>query len=548
MAKALYQVMAEAFVDEGIDTGFFLTGDGNMYWEAAFAATPGVRAVHVRHEHNAATMATAYARITDTVGVASVTCGPGLTQITTALATAVQARIPLVVFAGESPMHTGGYNQEIDQAPLVTCTGARYIAVHSVKRAQQQVAEAFHHARTQRRPVVLGVPFDLQKQMIEDVPDYGPSGRFVPDAGPRWPHPDRLSQAADRIRAAKRIVVLAGRGAKLAQAQQACASLADLCDGALATTLPTRGLFSGHPRDIGVCGGFSHPATTEAIGKCDLVIAVGAGLNQYTGDSGKLFGADDVIAIDDTPNGYSTGNRTAGTFLAADARIGVEALIQALDGHTWDDWGVASYAQRMRTEPVDTTGFPIPDGTTDPRDVIRVLDGAIPKDWAVVNGSGHSSYFSTHMYDRPADNFLTIREFGAIGNGLGFAGGMAMARPDRPTVLLEGDGGFMMHIQELETVRRQGWKMLLCVLNDGAYGSEIHKLRVDGLSDHGAVYGRNDIASIARGFGMKGEIVRHPDEIPALIEAFGKSDGSLLLDIQISDQVVSPRMATKIKR
>jgi acetolactate synthase-1/2/3 large subunit len=93
-----------------------------------------------------------------------VTCGPGLTQIMTALATAAQARIPLVVFSGESPMHAAWYNQHIDQAPLVLGTGAHYIAGHSALRIMDNVRDAFMIARRERRPVVLGVPLDLQQQ------------------------------------------------------------------------------------------------------------------------------------------------------------------------------------------------------------------------------------------------------------------------------------------------------------------------------------------------------------------------------------------------
>ncbi|MCL4187019.1 MAG: thiamine pyrophosphate-binding protein [Rhodobacteraceae bacterium] len=551
MGTPSYRVLADAFVREGVGTVFALTGDGNMHWEAAFAEAQGTRTVNVRHEHCACAMASAYARVTDGVGVASVTCGPGVTQIATALVTAAQARIPLVVFAGESPLHGGWYNQSIDLGPIVTSTGARYIAVHSVKRLQQSVAEAFHHARSRSEPVVIGVPFDLQKEPAGNPPEYQPSTGFMPDAGPRQPHPDYLARAVERIRAARRIIIVAGRGARRAGAREACMQLAELCNAALATTLPVRGLFAGSSRDIGTCGSFGHPVTEEAFGACDLVVAVGASLRGYTSDHGRYFAAGDVIQIDDAPTGFARGRRTAGQYLAADARLAVEALVREIgaDGPpVRADWGVSDYARRLRSEPVDARAYPVPEGTLDPRDVIRTLDRLLPKDWGCVNSSGHCSFFSAHMFDRPADCFLTIREFGAIGNGLSYAAGMAAARPDRPTVLFEGDGGLMVHVQELETIRLQGWKILLCVLNDGAYGAEIHKLRADGLSDRGGVYGRNDIARIAEGFGIRGAVVRDLGALPARVEEFRTSPGSMLLDIQISDQVISPRMAAAIRR
>lgn len=552
MGSPAYMVLADAFVKEGVTTIFALTGDGNMYWEAAYTEAPGTRTINVRHEHAAVAMASAYSRVADTVGVASVTCGPGVTQISTALATAVQARIPLVIFAGESPLHGGWYNQSIDLGPIVTATGARYIPIHSTKRLHDCVLEAFHHARTRNEPVVLGVPFDLQKDIIEKVGTYTPSTAFVPDCGPRWPHPAYLERAVEKVLAAKKIVVIAGRGARGPGARAACIRLAEMVNGALATTLPMRGLFAGHSRDIGSAGSFGHPATDAALHSADLVIAVGASLRGYTSDHGRVFPPEKVLQIDEYPSGYARGRATAALFLAADACLGVtalaDAIAQASPAPTWADWGAEDHARRLRSDPIDPTEYPVEQGTLDPRAVIAALDAALPKEWGCVNSSGHSSYFSAHMYDRPGGTFLTIREFGAIGNGLGYAAGMAEARRDLPTVLLEGDGGLMVHIQELETIRIQGWKILICVLNDGAYGAEIHKLRADGLSDKGGVYGRNDLARMAEGFGIRGAVVDRLDALPGLIAEFERGEGSMLLDIQISDEVVSPRMAMNISK
>ena len=130
----LYEALADAFRAEGVDTQFVLMGDGNMHWSTAFAKLPGVHTVHVRHEHATVAAATAYNIATGKIAVASVTCGPGVTQLMTALPAAARARLPMVVFAGEPPINAKFYNQNIDQAPLVTATGAHYIAAHSVPR------------------------------------------------------------------------------------------------------------------------------------------------------------------------------------------------------------------------------------------------------------------------------------------------------------------------------------------------------------------------------------------------------------------------------
>ena len=121
----IYEALAQAFIGEQVDTCFALLGDANMHWAGALADR-GVKFIYPRHEHAAVAGATAYARVTNKVGCATVTCGPGLTQIMTILPIAVRARIPLVIFAGEAPLHKAWYNQGIDQAPFVTACGARY--------------------------------------------------------------------------------------------------------------------------------------------------------------------------------------------------------------------------------------------------------------------------------------------------------------------------------------------------------------------------------------------------------------------------------------
>ncbi len=542
-ATPIYEALAHAFVAEDTDTLFVLTGDGNMHWEAALSAQPGVRSFHVRHEHAACAMASSYAVASGKVGVASVTCGPGLTQIMTALATAVQANIPLVVFAGESPMNLSWYNQHIEQAPLVTATGATYIAAHSAAQVLNQVREAFYVARTRRRPVVLGVPLDLQQHMLDPAPEYTPSTAFVPDTGPMVPHPAYAKKAAAALLAARRIVVVGGRGVVRSGAREACEMLADRAGALLASTLPVRDLFDHHPQSIGIAGGFSHHVARARFEQADLVVAVGVSLTNYTTDSGRLFPHATVLQIDPAPEGLRHGRKGADLHLRADAREGIEALLRLLPAEPWAAEGWRSDdLPRQLARSADLAQFPPEPGLHDPREVVAALDAAIPRDWEVVNSSGHCSYFSAQMRGRSADHFLAIREFGAIGNGLCYATGLAAARPNRPVVLIDGDGGFLMHVQELETLRRHGFKLLVCVLNDGAFGSEIHKLRADGLSEHGGIFGRGDLAAIARGFGLGGAVVDDLGRLPALLEAFRDGETTVVWDFPISDRVTSPVM------
>ncbi|MEM7405840.1 MAG: thiamine pyrophosphate-binding protein [Pseudomonadota bacterium] len=537
-APKVYDVLAGAFAQEDVNTCFALLGDANMNW-ATRLSEHGCRMIYVRHEHCAVASAMAYARKSGEVGVATVTCGPGVSQLMTALPAGVRANLPVVVFAGEAPLKSGWYNQELVQAPLITATGAAYHSLHNVERMPVAVRDAFLQARTERRPVVLGIPFDLQNMGWTGSTELpSPSKAILPANSPMPAHPDDLARAAELVDRSERVVVLAGLGAAEAGAGPACRALAEKSGGLLATSLPARGLFHDDPFCIGISGSFSTEFGIECLAEADLVIAVGASLAFHLGGGGQLWPNAEMLHIDVQPRAVSQAQEVARNHLRADARYGTEQLVDAIAARA-TPWRSDAIATRIRDSKPDSYAYNLAAGELDPREVVEALEAALPADWEMVNSSGHCSAFFAQMPSRPFERFMTIREFGAIGNGTSFAMGVAAARPDRTVVLFDGDGSLMMNIQELETMRRHGLNILTIVMNDGAYGSEVHKLRSVGLSEEGSVFGYTDFAGIARGFGLAGETITELSQIPVLIEEFAKRGGGAVFDVRVSDKVVS---------
>jgi acetolactate synthase-1/2/3 large subunit len=537
----VFDILARAFTQEGVKDCFALLGDANMNW-AARLAEQGCRMIYVRHEHCAVAAAMAYARKNLEVGVATVTCGPGVTQLITALPAAVRAHLPLVVFAGEAPLKSGWYNQEIDQAPLITATGAAYHSLHLPERMPVAIRDAFLQARRERRPVVVGVPFDLQNRAWDGPASLPkPSRELLPRLSPLPPHADDVARAATLLAGAERVVILAGMGAVEAGAGSACRALAAKTGGLLATTLPARGLFHDDPFCIGISGSFTPEVGLEYLAQADFVVAVGCSLAYHAGGGGQLWPQAKMLQVDIDPVAVSQGQEVARHHLRADARLGVEALTAALPARS-GGWRNEAMTARIRDAKPDSHVFDIAPGLLDPRDVVAALEKALPRDWEMVNSSGHCSWFFAQMPSRPQEKFLSIREFGAIGNGISFAMGVAAARADRPVVLFDGDGSLLMHVQELETIKRHGLKILVVVMNDGAYGSEVHKLRAEGMPEEGSVFGHCDFAGIARGFGLSGKTVRNLEDLPKLVAEFAASDGAAVWDFQVSDKVLSPTM------
>jgi thiamine pyrophosphate-dependent acetolactate synthase large subunit-like protein len=535
----VYDVLAKSFMQESVTTCFTLMGDANMNW-ASKLASQGCRMIYVRHEHCAAAAAMAYARKTGDVGVATVTCGPGVTQLITALPAAVRAHLPMVVFAGESPIKMGWYNQMLNQGPIIEATGAAYHPLHLPERMPVAIRDAFLQARRERRPVVLGIPFDLQERAWtgpEQLPT--PSAQIMPRLSPIPAHPDDLAKAAQLVASAERVVIFAGLGAAQAKAAAACRALAAKTGALLTTSLPARGLFHDDPYCIGISGSFSTEVGLEYLTQADLVIIVGGSLAFHAGGGGQLWRKAKMLHIDVDPVAVAQGQEVASNHLRADARLGVEALTAALPERN-NKWRTEAMAARIRDTKADSHVFEVEPDLLDPREVIAALEKSLPADWELVNSGGHCSWFFAQMPSRPNERFLTIREFGAIGNGISFAMGVAAARPDKTVVLFDGDGSLMMHIQEFETIKRHGLNILIVLINDGAYGSEVHKLRSEGLPDTGSVFGRPDFAAIARGFGLEGKTFTSLTDLPKLVQEFAKKGGAAVWDFHVSDRVTSP--------
>jgi thiamine pyrophosphate-dependent acetolactate synthase large subunit-like protein len=532
-----YESVADIFCQHGIDRCFALLGDANMHWAGAMHER-GVKFVYTRHEHAAVAAAAAYARALGKIGCASVTCGPGLTQIMTILPIAVRANIPMIIFAGEAPIGKAWYNQMIDQAPFVAACGAEYHALHDLNTLGEQINDAFTKAHDNKMPIVLGMPFDLQKMPHTDTPKLAARKIIAETAKNIDLTADIIETAARQIAEAKRPVILAGLGAVAAQAKPACVALAEQSGAMLATTLPAKGLFHDQPYNLGVAGGYATQKSKAIFAQSDLVIGIGARLASHSFDGGQLTPNARVMHLDLSPQATVQGRHAADLLIPADAKYGAEALAAAVKKQTgWRTPEMLHTAADALILPDDND---TPDGQLHPMAAIKQLDGIIPKTCHIVNTSGHCAYYSAQMNEHPHDHFTVIREFGAIGNGTSFAIGVATAFPDRKIVLIDGDGSLLMHAQELETIQRHNLNILIIVMNDGAYGSEIHKLRKDNAPLAGSVFGKSDFAKIANGFGIAAKKFTSLDDMQASFDEFHASSQPALWDVHISDQIASP--------
>ncbi|OWU85933.1 hypothetical protein ATO6_03355 [Oceanicola sp. 22II-s10i] len=544
-SQPIYDLIARAVHAEGVRAQFALMGDGNMHFSTVLSKLPEVETIHLRHEHCTVAAAMAWSGATGGIGLASVTCGPGVTQLMTALTQAARTRMPLICFVGEAPMHKPWYSQDIDQAALIAPTGAHYVAARSPKTIHENVQRAFMLARRDRLPVVIGVPYDLQKEPA-DGRAYQPAP--WPAKRPALPPEEgAVAMLADALAGAQRPMILAGRGVINSGATDAVEALAEASGALLSNTLPAMGLFDHNPYSIGVAGGYAREYAIELAHEADVVVAFGASLSVHTLGGGGFFGKARTIQVDLDPAGMFEGVWGADDWVIADAGRTATAVTKALKGRKVAS-GVRTkeVADKLARDVNDSAQRVQEPDRLDPRTATEVIEATLDKEMGLVQGNGHQSFWQAGMRGFKGGNSHVYKNFSAIGSGLSFAIGASVAAGNDRLAFIEGDGSLMMHVQELDTIRRHGLKMLIMVMNDGAYGSEIHKLRAQGIDDSEAIHGISDIGAIARGFGLRGVSVTTVDELKAAIESYDEGEGTLVINIHISDQVATPRMRAQV--
>ncbi len=538
----VYDAIANAFVKEGGTTIFGLLGDGQMPWWSAMSEYPGVKIIDARDEGCALSMAEGWAMATGKVGVASSTHGPGLARMATSLVVATRSHTPCVVYTSKVPTANGYHSQQLDQAAFVGATGAGYIEVQSPSFAESAVRQAFYRARLESKPIVIGVPTDVQKMECDaDGDDYVPSTVMFPGQQPFRPSVERVRAAAAIIAKSRKPVIVLGRGAKSPEAKAAAEKLAKRIGALVATTLMGKGTLAEAEFHVGISGLFSHRDVMALFADADCVIAIGASLSLHTVAGGYLYPEAKFIHIDTAPHVMMGNERGADCYVQGEAGAATTEILDQLvnDGFENKGYRTPDVRKALQNATRDPAEFEIEPGTVDPREAARLIDERLPSNVGVVSSANaHACSFRAMLMNKPRPLNIFLSAFGCIGQALSTGIGAAVAS-DFPIACIEGDGGALQAIQELDTAGRLGIKFLYVVMNDDAYGAEYHKLKAHGKNVNLSVVKTPDFAGLGRDFGCRGQTARTLDELGAAVDEFVAGEGPMVVDLRISRNVIS---------
>ncbi|MGV9293948.1 thiamine pyrophosphate-binding protein [Amycolatopsis sp. NPDC003676] len=535
----VYEALAAAFAAEGVTDVFGMMGDANMHWMNALAGH-GTRLYEVRHEGAGLGMAHGFARASGRPGVVTTTSGPGTAQLATSMLVASRARIPLVAFCGETPLGDESAVQYLDQRRFAAAIECEFLQVAKADSAEEIVRRAFYLARTEPRPVMISAPIDVQLQEFEDVLPYSPSTDLLRTPA-LLPNPASIEQAADLLAASKRPVLIAGRGARSADAAAQVLALQRQTGALLATTLQAKNWLYGQTEyHVGIAGLFGSKVAMELLQEADCVVAVGASLNHYTIESGYLFPDAKFVQIDTAPHVVMGNGRVADSYVQADAVTGLDALTTALErrGVELEGFHTAEVHARLTAPLVDPAEYRREPGLLDPREAIAVIDAELPGEIGLVLGSGHQTDFGTMLFQRSREVTSNYGMFGAIGQAPLLTIGAAVAKRE-PVFVVEGDASFLMHLPEFETACRYDLPVLVVVMNDEGLGAEYHKASAKGLDPALAVIPTPELGAVARALGGGGATVRSVEELRAALGEYVRKPRPTVIDVRITRDVLS---------
>ncbi len=535
----VYQRLAHAFKAEGVSHVFGLMGDGNMYWMHELDKI-GVKSLEVRHEGAGLGMADGWARVTRTPGIATATCGPGVSQLATALLTASRAESPLVVFAGEHPTNDDEYNQRLDQSRFAAACETGFVRLNTPDGADDAVRKAFYLAKLESRPIMLSAPMDIQQKEFDDDEPYRPSSTLMPSRIVR-PDPANLEQAADIIAASRKPVIIVGRGAKWSGAGEAVLKLAERAGALILTTLMAKTWLAEDEFHLGISGTYATRTAMHLCEEADCVIAIGASLNRYTTEHGYLYPNAKYVHIDAKPHVMMSGGRAAECYVQADARAGVEALEALLAKRSFKQTGYRTGEVRERLDNAweDRRQYTIEPGYVDPREVVLALDEAVPENINLFTGSGATAGFSNILFRRQRPLVLPSHFFGCIGQMMPAAMGGVTALGNQPAILVDGDASVMMHLAEFDTMVRYEMPLLIVVMNNQMLGAEYYKLDAHKMNAALSCIATPDLGAVATAFGGRGKLVRSIPELRAAVAEWVAKPGPMMIDVRIATNVIT---------
>jgi acetolactate synthase-1/2/3 large subunit len=552
-------ILVECLIRQGVDVIFAYPGGASMpLHQSLTKVTDRLRTILPRHEQGGGFAAEGYARSTGKVGVCMATSGPGATNFVTCLADAKMDSTPIIAITGQVGTPVIG-TDAFQETPIVeTCRAVtkHHYLVTRTEDIPRVVKEAFHIATTGRPgPVLIDVPKDVQVRQIAvenwdppmNLPGYRPIRRATAE---------ELKPVLEMIRASKRPIIYAGGGVIHSAAADALRTFAERTGIPVALTLHGLGGFpSEHFLCLQMLGMHGTVYANYAVNEADLLLAFGVRFDdRVTGKVSEFAKHGRIVHIDIDPSELNK-NKVAHLPIHGDLKHALHTLNELLVGPAGLDLAAGGrYGPWMRQVEEWREQEPLRYADRDdailPQYAIKRLwqilkDRGQLDDTFVTTGVGqHQMWAAQYFHLNRPRTWITSGGLGSMGFGLPAALGVQAAHPSKLVIDIDGDGSFLMNIQELAMAFTERLPVKVLLLNNQHLGMVVQweDRFFEGNRAHtylGAGHDQEpypDFVTLAKGFKCGTRRISAKQDVDAALEELIDSDGPYVLDVMVPYQ------------
>ncbi len=527
------EIVVQCLKEQGVDTVFGYPGGAilNVY-DALYKHSDEITHILTSHEQGASHAADGYARATGKVGVCFATSGPGATNLVTGISTAYMDSVPMVAITCNVTNNLLGKDsfQEVDINGICMPITKYSSIVKDVNKLADTIRRAFQIARSGRPGPVL---VDITKDVTAAIADYEPCTpeRFM--ARTKTYKKADIREAVEMIRASRKPFILIGGGAIISEASDVIRRFIDKIDAPFSETLMAQGAVDQHdPRYTGMPGMHGTKTSNLAIGRCDLLIALGTRFSDRVYGNATSFAHRAKILQIDVDAAEINKNIKVDHAIIGDLREVLDKINDQLDGVKHADWlqeikGLKekyplNYDHSVLTGPMVIEAL---DRLTDGRAIITT-DVGQHQMWA-------AQYYT---YSNPR-TFISSGGAGTMGYGLGAAIGAKTACPDRTVINIAGDGCFRMNMNELATASRYNIPVIEIVLDNHVLGMvrQWQTLFYGARYSATVLHDKVDFCKVAEGLGCKALRIESPDQVEPVLKEALACEGPVMVDVIIDD-------------
>ncbi|MFM7284062.1 MAG: acetolactate synthase 3 catalytic subunit [Betaproteobacteria bacterium] len=542
------EIVVRCLHEEQVDHIFGYPGGAVLYIYDEIYKQDKFKHILVRHEQAAVHAADAYARATESVGVALVTSGPGVTNAVTGIATAFMDSIPMVILSGQVPTHAIGLDafQECDTVGITRPCVKHNFLVKDVKDLAITIKKAFHLARTGRPgPVLVDIPKDITRNRCKfDYPREVSMRSYNPVVKG---HSGQIKKAVQLILSAERPMVYTGGGIILGNASKELRELVDLLGYPCTNTLMGLGAYPAtNPKFLGMPGMHGTYECNMAMQHCDVLVGIGARFDDRVIGNPKHFAQNPrkIIHVDIDPSSISKRVKVDVPIVGDVGEVMREMIAQIKEaiaaGHGPDRKTIAPWwAQIEEWRKRDCLRYKQNGDVIKPQYVVEKLWEVTKGEAFVTSDVGQHQMFAAQYYkfDHPR-RWINSGGLGTMGVGLPYAMGVKLAHPEAEVACITGEGSIQMCIQELSTCQQYRLPVKVVNLNNRYLGMVRQWQEIEYESRYAESYMDSlpDFVKLAEAYGHVGMQIHKPADVePALREAFKMKDRLVFMDF-ITDQ------------